>query len=59
MATNGIETVPQNVREQDLLAKIDSLEKDRVKFIEMVREKMKNLEIQLEVMLEMKFHKIE
>lgn len=49
MAANGAETETAGVREQELLAKVEALEKDRVTFIEMVREKMRNLEKQLEV----------
>lgn len=49
MAPTPAQTEAYSPKELELIAKLKALEEDRIKFIEIVRGKVKKLEIELEV----------
>lgn len=49
MAPTPAETQAYSPKELELLGKLKSFEEDRVKFVEIVRAKVKKLEVQLDV----------
>lgn len=49
MAPTPAQTVAYSPKELELMAKLKALEEDRIKFLEIVRGKVKKLEIELEV----------
>lgn len=52
MAPTPAQTVPCTPKELELMAKLKSAEEDRAKFVEIVRSKVKKLELELEASME-------
>lgn len=52
MAPTPVQTVTHSPKELELMAKLKSLEEDRIKFVEIVRGKVKKLENELEVSIQ-------